>query len=150
MVACNNQVNFHSWVTNKVGYTVMRWCAVSGRERGGGQIENFNWLLLSDKLLHVYVLVVISTWAYLVLGVMAACVVVVIPSLTVIKHLREAEHLGTHGFLSTKKTTKIFINHYKHLKHHIFHFIRYKYWHCIHVLHSTNKLVNLNDSFEDG
>lgn len=95
--------------------------------RGGGQIEHFNWLLLSDKLLHVYVLVVISTWAYLVLGVMAACVVVVIPSLTVIKHLREAEHLGTHGFLSTKKTTKIFINHYKHLKHHIFHFIRYKY-----------------------
>lgn len=149
MVACNNQVNFHSWVTNKVGYTVMRWCAVSGRE-GGGQIEHFNWLLLSDKLLHVYVLVVISTWAYLVLGVMAACVVVVIPSLTVIKHLREAEHLGTHGFLSTKKPTKIFINHYKHLKHHIFHFIRYKYWHCIHVLHSTNKLVNLNDSFEDG
>lgn len=149
MVACNNQVNFYSWVTNKVGYTVMRWCAVFGRE-GGGQIENFNWLLLSDKLLHVYVLVVISTWAYLVLGVMAACVVVVIPSLTVIKHLREAEHLGTHGFLSTKKTTKIFINHYKHLKHHIFHFIRYKYWHCIHVLHSTNKLVNLNDSFEDG
>lgn len=137
------------WVTNKVGYTVMRWCAVFGRERGG-QIEHFNWLLLSDKLLHVYVLVVISTWAYLVLGVMAACVVVVIPSLTVIKHLREAEHLGTHGFLSTKKTTKIFINHYKHLKHHIFHFIRYKYWHCIHVLHSTNKLVNLNDSFEDG
>lgn len=93
----------------------------------GRQIENFNWLLLSDKLLHVYVLVVISTWAYLVLGVMAACVVVVIPSLTVIKHLREAEHLGTHGFLSTKKNTEIFINHYKHLKHQIFHFIRYKY-----------------------
>lgn len=118
-------------------------------EGEGGQTEHFNWLLLSNKLLHVYVLAVISTWAYLVLGVMAACVVVVIPSLTVIKHLREAEHLGTHGFLSTKKTTKMFINHYKHLKHHIFHFIRYKYWHCIHVLHSTNKLVNLNDSFED-
>lgn len=70
-----------------------------GRERGGDKLSTS-----IDYCFHVYVLAVISTWAYLVLGVMAACVVVVIPSLTVIKHLREAEHLGTHGFLSTKKT----------------------------------------------
>lgn len=82
----------------------MRWCVELG---GGGQIEQIQ-LTTAFKLLHVYVLIVISTWAYLVLGVMATCVVVVIPSLAVIKHLREAEHLGTHGFLSTKKHQNIY------------------------------------------
>lgn len=69
------------------------------------QNEQFDYCFQTPTC--VYVLVVISTWAYLVLGVMATCVVVVIPSLTVIKHLREAEHLGTHGFLSTKKHQNI-------------------------------------------
>lgn len=86
------------------GYSNEMVCCVWGG--GGWQNEQFDYCFQTPTC--VYVLVVILTWAYLVLGVMATCVVVVIPSLTVIKHLREAEHLGTHGFLSTKKHQNIY------------------------------------------